>query len=130
MVIDEYLYAFMCLFIVARACSNNFSFFAKYILEHELVVFTGKISYGLYVFHLFVIRTQNRKELQNYLNQNGIQTVIHYPIPPHKQKALASFNNLCFPITEKIHSEVLSLPISPVMTEDEVDYVVKILNQF
>ena len=83
-----------------------------------------------HVFHLFVIRTQNRKELQNYLNQNGIQTVIHYPIPPHKQKALASFNNLCFPITEKIHSEVLSLPISPIMTMDEVDYVVKILNQF
>ena len=83
-----------------------------------------------HVFHLFVIRTQNRKELQNYLNQNGIQTAIHYPIPPHKQKALASFNNLCFPITEKIHSEVLSLPISPIMTMDEVDYVVKILNQF
>lgn len=83
-----------------------------------------------HVFHLFVIRTENREELQKYLIQNNIQTVIHYPIPPHKQKALYGWNNLSFPITEKIHREVLSLPMSPVLTDDEVSVVIRILNQY
>jgi dTDP-4-amino-4,6-dideoxygalactose transaminase len=83
-----------------------------------------------HVFHLFVIRTKNRDDLQNYLTANNIETLIHYPIPPHKQKALESWNDLSFSITEKIHNEVLSLPISPVMTMDEVNYVVEILNKY
>ncbi|RYJ38487.1 DegT/DnrJ/EryC1/StrS aminotransferase [Flavobacterium anhuiense] len=83
-----------------------------------------------HVFHLFVIRTENRAHLQEYLAQNNIQTVIHYPIPPHQQKAFSQWNNLSFPITEKIHKEVLSLPISPVLTESEVDYIIEILNQY
>lgn len=83
-----------------------------------------------HVFHLFVIRTENREELQQYLLENGIQTVIHYPIPPHKQKAFKAWNHLFFPITERIHKEVLSLPISPVLTKEEVDFVVSILNQY
>lgn len=83
-----------------------------------------------HVFHLFVIRTQNRLELQEFLYQNGIQTVIHYPVPPHNQKALSLWNHLSFPITEKIHDEVLSLPISPVLTMDEVSFIVGILNKY
>lgn len=83
-----------------------------------------------HVFHLFVIRTENRDKLQQYLLDNGIQSMIHYPIPPHKQKAFLNWNTLSFPITEKIHNEVLSLPISPVMIEDEVDFVVSILNGY
>lgn len=87
-----------------------------------------------HVFHLFVIRTQNRTQFQEYLQQNGIQTVIHYPVSPHNQKALSpetsGWNHLSFPITEKIHDEVLSLPISPVLTDDEVGFVVKIVNQW
>jgi len=83
-----------------------------------------------HVFHLFVVRTENRQELQDYLLKNNIETVIHYPIPPHKQKCFQSWNSLSFPITEKIHKEVLSLPISPVMTSQEVDYVIQILNKF
>ncbi|HEY1195833.1 DegT/DnrJ/EryC1/StrS family aminotransferase, partial [Flavobacterium sp.] len=83
-----------------------------------------------HVFHLFVIRTQNRNELQGYLTQNNIQTIIHYPIPPHKQKAFSDWNNVSFPITEKIHNEVLSLPISPVLTASEVDFIIEILNQY
>jgi dTDP-4-amino-4,6-dideoxygalactose transaminase len=83
-----------------------------------------------HVFHLFVIRTQNRIDLQDYLHQNGIQTVIHYPIPPHNQKALSDWNHLSFPITQKIHDEVLSLPISPVLTMDEVGFIVSILNKY
>lgn len=83
-----------------------------------------------HVFHLFVIRTENRDYLQQYLLDNGIQTMIHYPIPPHRQKAFSNWNQLSFPITEKIHNEVLSLPISPVMTDDEVGFVIEILNKY
>ena len=83
-----------------------------------------------HVFHLFVIRTPNKIDLQNYLLQNGIETVIHYPIPPHKQKALSNWNTLSLPITEKIHDEVISLPISPILTDDEVGFIVSILNKY
>lgn len=83
-----------------------------------------------HVFHLFVIRTQNRLVLQEYLQQNDIQTVIHYPVPPHNQKALSLWNHLSFPITQKIHDEVLSLPISPVLTMDEVSYIIDVLNNY
>ncbi len=83
-----------------------------------------------HVFHLFVIRTENRDDLQQYLLNKGIQTMIHYPIPPHKQKAFESLNHLSFPITEKIHQEVLSLPISPVLTMEEVDFIISILNNY
>lgn len=83
-----------------------------------------------HVFHVFVVRTKNRDELQEFLLANNIQTLIHYPIPPHKQKAFSFLENLSFPITEKIHNEVLSLPISPVMTKDEVDFVIEILNKY
>ncbi|MEO8238060.1 MAG: DegT/DnrJ/EryC1/StrS family aminotransferase [Flavobacterium sp.] len=83
-----------------------------------------------HVFHLFVIRTENRDELQSYLLENGIQTMIHYPIPPHKQKAFPDWNDLSFPITEKIHNEILSLPISPVMTDDEVGFIIEVLNKY
>ena len=83
-----------------------------------------------HVSHLFVIRHPNRNELQNYLSGNGIQTLIHYPIPPHKQKAYKEWNNKNYPICEQIHNEVLSLPISPVLKDEEVTRVVEILNKF
>jgi dTDP-4-amino-4,6-dideoxygalactose transaminase len=83
-----------------------------------------------HVFHLFVIRTNNREQFQNYLSENEIETMIHYPIPPHKQKAFATWNSLSFPITEQIHNEVLSLPISPIMTDEEVDFVIETINNY
>jgi dTDP-4-amino-4,6-dideoxygalactose transaminase len=83
-----------------------------------------------HVFHLFVIRTENRQALQDYLKQNNIETLIHYPIPPHQQNALSQWNTLSFPITEKIHQEILSLPLSPVMSEEEVTQVITVLNQY
>jgi len=83
-----------------------------------------------HVFHLFVIRTRNRDELQKYLLENDIDTMIHYPIAPHKQKAFLAWNNFSFPITEKIQNEVLSLPMSPVLTTVEVNHVISILNQY
>lgn len=81
-----------------------------------------------HVFHLFVIRCKNRSEFQEYLTQNEIQTLIHYPVAPHQQQALKEWNDLHFPITEKIHDEVLSLPISPVMTNEEVTDVINTIN--
>jgi dTDP-4-amino-4,6-dideoxygalactose transaminase len=83
-----------------------------------------------HVWHLFVIRCSKREELQNYLTANGVQTLIHYPIPPNKQLAYASMNHLDYPITNTIHNEVLSLPISPVTTLEEVQKIIEILNNF
>ncbi|MDQ1159695.1 dTDP-4-amino-4,6-dideoxygalactose transaminase [Chryseobacterium sp. SORGH_AS 447] len=83
-----------------------------------------------HVWHVFVIRSEKRDELQTYLLENGIQTLIHYPIPPHHQEAYKEWNNLSFPVSEKIHKEVLSLPISPVMTEEEINIIIDCLNQF
>lgn len=83
-----------------------------------------------HVFHLFVIRTEKRDDLQNYLTNKGIETVIHYPIPPHKQKALANFNQLSIPITEKIHQQVLSLPMSSILTDEEITSIISALNHY
>jgi dTDP-4-amino-4,6-dideoxygalactose transaminase len=82
-----------------------------------------------HVWHVFVIRTKNRQKLQQYLLDNGVHTMIHYPIPPHKQKAYSEWNTCSFPITENIHSEVLSLPISQIMPYSEVERVVNLLNR-
>jgi dTDP-4-amino-4,6-dideoxygalactose transaminase len=83
-----------------------------------------------HVFHLFVIRTANRTNLQVYLKQNGIETLIHYPVPPHQQKALPDWHSLSFPIAEAIHREVLSLPMSPVLTPAEVSHIIQTLNRY
>jgi len=89
--------------------------------------YSGQMDHN---FHLFVIRTDNRENLQSYLLENGIQSQIHYPVAPHKQKALAAWNDWSFPITEKIHKEVLSIPISPVLTMADTNRVIQILNQY
>ena len=99
-------------------------------IKNEKIVLPYWDKSNNHVFHLFVIRTKNRQELQEFLAQNNIQTLIHYPIPPHKQKALVAYNEYSFLITEKIHDEVLSLPITPVLTEEEVNHIIKILNQY
>jgi len=82
------------------------------------------------VWHLFVIRTKHRNELQNYLLDNCIQTLIHYPIPPHKQEAYREWNNENYPISEQIHDEVLSLPISGVQSLENTKKIVSIINLF
>ncbi|KIM04415.1 MAG: aminotransferase [Sulfurovum sp. AS07-7] len=86
--------------------------------------------YKNHVWHLFVIRTQNRDELQNYLHVEGIQTLIHYPIPPHKQMAYKEWNNESYLISEQIHNEVLSLPISGVQSLEDTMKIVKVLNDY
>ncbi len=83
-----------------------------------------------HVFHLFIIRTSNRIDLQNYLKENAIETMIHYPIPPHKQNAFPNWNQLSFPITEKIHDEVLSIPLNSGLEASEVEHIITILNHY
>ena len=80
------------------------------------------------VYHIFSVFCERRDELQTYLTENGVQTLIHYPIPPHKQRCYSEWNGLELPITEKIHREELSLPISPVLTMEEAKQVVELLN--
>lgn len=82
------------------------------------------------VWHVYPIRTPERDRLREYLSRKGIETMVHYPIPPHKQQAYAEWNDRTYRISERIHREILSLPMSPVMTEDEVRRVVEALGEF
>lgn len=82
------------------------------------------------VWHLFPIFSSERNLLQKHLAEQGVQTMIHYPIPPHRQQCFASWNDLSLPITERIHNEELSLPISQAMTLDEVEQVVAALSKW
>lgn len=82
------------------------------------------------VWHVFPIRCPEREALQAYLREAGVQTLIHYPIAPHKQQALSGLEHGPLPITQRIHNEELSLPISPIMTMEEAEYVIRLLNKF
>ncbi len=83
-----------------------------------------------HVWHLFVIRTAARDALLAYMQENGVQCSIHYPTPPHKQQAYTEWSECSYPLTEQIHHEILSLPISPVMTESEIARVVSLVNSY
>jgi dTDP-4-amino-4,6-dideoxygalactose transaminase len=92
------------------------------------IVLPNITDWNQHVFHLFPIRCKNRDNLQKYMMDNGVQTIIHYPIPPHKQKCYSEWNHLFLPITEQIHNEELSLPISPVISRIEVNMVIDFIN--
>lgn len=83
-----------------------------------------------HVWHIFGVRLQQRQQFADSLAAKGIQTLVHYPIPPHKQEAYSTLHSLQLPITEQIHNEIISLPISPVMTQDEVNKVIEAVNEF
>lgn len=83
-----------------------------------------------HVFHIFTILTEDREGLQKYLTEKEIGTNIHYPIPPHKQECYKEWNNLSFPVTEKIHQQELSLPMSPCLTDEQIQYVIDTLNEW
>ena len=85
---------------------------------------------NMHVWHVFVVACEDRDALQDYLAKKGIQCLIHYPIPPHKQGAYKDYSNLELPKTEKISSEILSLPLNPSLTNTEVNYIIKSVNQF
>jgi dTDP-4-amino-4,6-dideoxygalactose transaminase len=99
-------------------------------IKNSKIILPSVNEQQAHVWHLFVIRSNNRQQLQQYLSDHGIQTVIHYPIPPHKQAAYKELNDHVFPISEKIHEEIISLPLSSVMLNDEVNYVIKTLNEY
>lgn len=102
---------------IVLPCDPNFSLFTiHFSLRH--------------VWHLFIIRNPNREALQKHLTEHGIQTLIHYPIPPHRQGAYKEFDVLGLPLTEKIHKGVLSLPMSPVLTKNETNKIIELVNKF
>jgi len=95
----------------------------------EIILPTARYR-GDHVYHLYVIRTAQRQELQNYLHGLGIGTLIHYPVPPHKQEGLSELGMKHYRVTEELHNSVLSIPMSPVMTPEQVDQVITGLNSF
>ena len=112
---------------------------ARYYLDHikhpDIILPIQNKGSGIlnpelsHVWHLFVIRSFNREKLQQYLTENSVQTVIHYPIPPHKQQAFKELNQLNLPVTEKIHNQVLSLPISAIFKQEQANFVIDLLNR-
>ncbi len=106
---------------------------ANYYLENiknDTIILPIVRAEDNHVWHLFVIRTNKRDELQKYLLDNGIQTLIHYPIPPHKQNAYKKWSNESYPISEQIHDEVMSLPISGVQNLEDTKKIVQVINDF
>lgn len=99
-------------------------------IKNSKIILPDTYDEKSHVWHIFAVRTHNRDEFQKYLTEKGIQTIIHYPTPPHKQGAYKEWNNLSFPITEEIHNTILSLPISPVMTNSEIEKVVEVVNEY
>lgn len=83
-----------------------------------------------HVWHIFPIRVRNRNKFRNYMEKKGIQTNIHYPIAIHKQSAYSEWNSLSYPVTEKIHDQIISIPISPVMSDFEIHKVVEVINEW
>ena len=106
---------------------------AKYYYEHinnPLITMPTRLSDENNVYHIFPVLCPERDRLQQYLTENGIQTLIHYPIPPHKQECYKEWNAMSLPVTEQIHQQELSIPISQVLTDEEVKEVVGVLNTF
>ena len=99
-------------------------------IKNKAIILPTKENDSAHVWHVFVIRCERRDALQRHLAENGVQTLIHYPLPPHQQPAYKEWNELSYPIAEEIHAEVLSLPIGPTMTMEDVNTVVQICNEF
>jgi dTDP-4-amino-4,6-dideoxygalactose transaminase len=103
-------------------------------IQHPEIVLPAENNEALtdkgHIWHLFVIRCRQREKLRNHLSSHVIQTLIHYPIPSHKQKAYKEWNHMSYPVTEKIHAEVLSLPMSPVLTISEAEMISQAVNLF
>ena len=99
-------------------------------INNKAIILPTKEHDSAHVWHVFVIRCERRDELQQYLTDNGIQTLIHYPVPPHQQLAYKEWNELSYPVSESIHAEVLSLPIGPTLILEEINRVIIFINSF
>jgi dTDP-4-amino-4,6-dideoxygalactose transaminase len=100
-------------------------------LRVEGVVLPGRSKISSSAWHLYVLRHPNRDALRGYLENRGVSTMIHYPTPPHRQLAYEEVGNLyALPVAEKLSREILSIPIGPHMTDDHVEYVIRVLNDY
>ncbi len=132
--LDELQAAFLNIKLKALDSDNNKrrDIANRYLLEIKNETITLPFYNGSknHVFHVFAVLVDDREAFIKYLKEQSIETLLHYPIPPHKQQALKEFSNLSFPITEKIHQNIVSLPISPVMEDFEITQVIKALNRY
>jgi len=99
-------------------------------INHPLIELPVVGDINAHVWHLFVIKTTQREKLANYLTENGIQSLIHYPIPPHKQQAYSYWESYTFAISEALHKRVLSIPMSPILTSEQIEEVIAVCNAF
>ena len=99
-------------------------------INNKKVILPPKFTNGSHVWHLFTVLVEERDKFIFYLSKKGVETVIHYPIPPHKQKAFNEFKNLKLPITEKIHQQTVSLPMDPTLSNDEINYIIDTVNKY
>lgn len=99
-------------------------------IDNPLIELPVVDDVNAHVWHLFVIKTSQREKLVNYLTENNVQSLIHYPIPPHQQNAYQEWGNASFPISEKIHKQVLSIPMSPVISKAEISTIIRLINEF
>ena len=100
------------------------------MIKNEKIVLPCDAGVESHVWHQFVIRTMHRDELQKYLTDSGIGTVIHYPIPPHRQKAYFEWNQMIYPISEEVHKTILSIPIDPNLTDYDVKMIIDVCNKY
>ena len=100
-------------------------------INNPLVTLPQQPKFGTeHVYHIYAVRCMQRDELQQFLAAKGIETLIHYPVAPHQQKAYGEWNSLRYPISERIHAEVLSLPLNPTMTDKDIRRVIDAVNSF
>lgn len=132
--LDEIQAAFLLAKLPTLDTDNNLrrAIASRYLIEIKndkikLPFYNGSLDH---VFHLFVVQVKDRSTFLKHLEANQIGYLIHYPIPPHKQKALREFSNLSFPVTERIHEQVVSIPISPVMSSEEISEVIAVVNRY
>lgn len=130
--LDELQASFLSIKLQYLDTDNTYrkSIATRYLLEinNPKIILPKVNTEEGHVWHLFVVQVDNRDAFQKYLLENGVQTIIHYPIAPHHQEAYKQWNNLSYPISEKLHQSVLSIPISPVLTDGEVDFVIEKIN--
>ena len=99
-------------------------------IKNPKIIVPETSDFSANVYHLFPVFCEQRDALQEYLKSKGIGTVIHYPIPPHKQQCYKEWNNISLPVTERIHNTELSLPIGPAITDEQVQYVIDTINNW
>lgn len=112
-----------------RRCQIAMQYYCG-INNPNIVLLAKPVYADTHVYHLFVVKCSRRDELQAYLSEKGIETLIHYPTPLHKQKAYIEYSAICLPKTESLQSQILSIPISPLMDDNEVEYVIECMNDF